>query len=89
FCFAIIGRAEIVGLKSSVTIDYYLPQVSCPFGNFFPDTSYQKLHKKVTEIFKTSSQIFLKVTVEKLPSLNPRLMAHDGCPSACRRGWKI
>jgi len=38
FCFAMIGRADIEGSKSSVAMDAWLPQASYPCGNF-SDTS--------------------------------------------------
>ncbi|KAI4480232.1 hypothetical protein M0802_014278 [Mischocyttarus mexicanus] len=38
FCFAMIGRADIEGLKSDVAMNAWPPQASYPCGNF-SDTS--------------------------------------------------
>ncbi|PHT27250.1 Regulator of rDNA transcription protein 15 [Capsicum baccatum] len=44
FCFTMIGRADIEGLKSNVAMNAWLPQASYPCGNF-SDTSSLKFRR--------------------------------------------
>ncbi|PHT25638.1 hypothetical protein CQW23_34739 [Capsicum baccatum] len=41
FCFTMIGRADIEGLKSNVSMNAWLPQASYPCGNFSDTSSFE------------------------------------------------
>ncbi|CAN6998694.1 unnamed protein product, partial [Brassica rapa subsp. trilocularis] len=41
FCFTMIGRADIEGSKSNVAMNAWLPQASCPCGNFSDTSSFK------------------------------------------------
>ncbi|PHT27249.1 Regulator of rDNA transcription protein 15 [Capsicum baccatum] len=41
FCFTMIGRADIEGLKSNVAMKAWLPQASYPCGNFSDTSSFK------------------------------------------------
>ncbi|KZV37744.1 hypothetical protein F511_33237 [Dorcoceras hygrometricum] len=41
FCFTMIGRADIEGSKSDVTMNAWLPQASYPCGNFSDTSSFK------------------------------------------------
>ncbi|PHT26060.1 hypothetical protein CQW23_34321 [Capsicum baccatum] len=55
FCFTMIGRADIEGSKSNVSMNAWLPQASYPCGNFF-DTSTFEFRSRIP-LVRTSSEL--------------------------------